>query len=130
MIFGAGPSPYIICASLHKHVSKYKDSNPETAQALLEETYVDDIQYRAESAEELIKFKEESIAIMKQGGFTMHKWHSSIASLESTAAENLVKDSSGDKRMQSPDHKKGPNNVTKILGIQWDKERDLLTNQL
>ena len=91
VIFGAGPSPYFLGATMHKHVSRYKDSNPGTAKALLEVKYVDDIQYRGESAEELIKFKEESIAIMKGGGFTMHKWHSSIASVENDAAEHKVK---------------------------------------
>ena len=63
---------------------------------------------------------------MKEGGFAMHKWHSSIASLGSTAAEDQVKGSSGHKRMQSPGHEKSSNSVAEILGIQWDKERDLL----
>ena len=126
VIYGAGSSPYNLRATMHKHVSRYKDSNPGTAKALLEDTYVDDIQYGGESAEELMKFKEEAIAIMKEGGFTMHKWHSSIASLESTAAEDQVKDSSGGTKRQALSHEKGINSVTKILGIQWDKERDLL----
>ena len=113
VIFGAGPSPYILGATLHKHVSRYMDSNPGTAKALLEDTHVDDIQYGGESAEELMKFKEESIAIMKEGGFTMHKWHSSIASLESTAAEDQAKDRSEGPRRQSISHEKGINSGTK-----------------
>ena len=44
VIFSVGKSPYIIGATLHKHVLRYKDSNPGTARALLEDTYIYDIQ--------------------------------------------------------------------------------------
>jgi len=67
VIFGAGPSPYILGITLHKHVSRYKDSNPETANALLEDTYVDDIQYRGRSAEELVNFKEGLLPSCRRG---------------------------------------------------------------
>ena len=40
VIFSVGKSPYIIGATLHKHVLRYKDSNPGTARALLEDTYI------------------------------------------------------------------------------------------
>ena len=76
VIFGAGPSPYILRATLQKHLSQYKDSHPETAKALLQDTYVDDIQYGGESIEELHKFKREVTMIMTEGGFLLHKWHS------------------------------------------------------
>jgi hypothetical protein len=46
VIFGAAPSPYILGATLQKHVKQFQDEYPETTKALLEETYVDDVQKR------------------------------------------------------------------------------------
>eukprot|EP00794_Sanderia_malayensis_P020997 gene20997-23049_t len=76
VIFGAASSPYILGATLQKHVSDYLTKYPETAKALLLDTYVDDIQYGTDSLQELEKFKVESTEIMNKGGFTLHKWHS------------------------------------------------------
>lgn len=44
VIFGATPSPYILGFTLQKRVRKFEEY-PETAKALLEDTYVDDIQF-------------------------------------------------------------------------------------
>ena len=44
VIFGPGPSPYILGATLKKHVSQYADKYPSTTDELLKNTYVDDVQ--------------------------------------------------------------------------------------
>lgn len=44
VIFVAGPSPYILGATLHKLLSKYQERFPDTTRALLENTYIDDVQ--------------------------------------------------------------------------------------
>ena len=116
VIFGAGPSPYILGATLQKHVSQYKDSHPETAKALLQDTYVDDIQYGGESVEELHKFKREATEIMMEGGFLLHKWHSDIPLFESGMKNNELVN--GDEERV---------HTSKILGIEWDKEKDTLS---
>ena len=43
VIFGSSSSPYILGASIKKHISKYKDNSPKTVLALEEDTYVDDL---------------------------------------------------------------------------------------
>eukprot|EP00795_Rhopilema_esculentum_P015333 gene15334-6554_t len=125
VIFEAGPSPYILGATLQKHVLNYKRSYPGTVNALLKDTYVDDIQYGGDSLEELVRFKEQATKIMKEGRFTLHKWHSNIASLESTAAEKGRQKEEDDIREQMNQHEE-LRNTSKILGIQWDKYKDLL----
>eukprot|EP00795_Rhopilema_esculentum_P000484 gene484-10160_t len=125
VIFGAGPSPYILGATLQKHVLDYIQSYPDTVNALLKETYMDDIQYGGDSLEELVRFKEQATEIMKEGGFTLHKWHSNIASLESTAAEKGRQKEEDDVREQMNQHEE-LRNTAKILGIQWDKDKDQL----
>ena len=123
VIFGATSSPYILGATLQKHVRNYEADYKATAQSLLEDTYVDDIQGGGDTEEEDVAiFKEESTKIMSEGGFSLHKWHSNVEHLtagegshggEETYAKSLV----GNR----------PNNKTKILGTQWDKKEDALT---
>ena len=121
VIFGATSSPYILGATLQKHIKGYEEEFSATAQALMEDTYVDDIQGGGGKEEDAATFKEESIKILSEGGFSLHKWHSNVEHLNSgnqaceevTYAKSLV----GNKGSSE----------TKILGTQWDKKGDTLT---
>ena len=122
VIFGSAPSPYILGATLVKHLSQYKKKYPETIKQLMQNTYVDDVQCVADDEKLLFSFKEEGTKIMAEGGFTLHKWHSNIPALQSTVddqqkmlEETYAKTSFG----TSGDE-------TKILGIQWNKSTDTL----
>eukprot|EP00794_Sanderia_malayensis_P020989 gene20989-23041_t len=115
VIFGAASSPYILGATLQKHVSDYLTKYPETAKALLLDTYVDDIQYGTDSLQELEKFKVESTEIMNKGGFTLHKWHSNVSALETGPVQN---------KEQVLNQEDSQNTTTKILGIPWNKTED------
>ena len=120
VIFGATSSPYILGATLQRHVQDYMKEFTTTAESLLEDTYVDDIQGGGATEEEAAKFKEESIKILSEGAFTSHKRHSNVKNLnseqqaceEETYAKSLV----GNR----------VNSTTKILGTPWDKQRDTL----
>ena len=57
VIFGSGPSSYILGATLQKHVSQYADKYSSTADELLKNTYV---QSGGDCVEELINFKKEA----------------------------------------------------------------------
>ena len=80
--FGSGPSPYILEATLKKHASQYTEKFPDTADKLLNTTYVDDVQSDGDHSDQLIKFKEEATKIMEEVGFHFHKWHSNLPELE------------------------------------------------
>ena len=53
VIFGAGPSPYILGSTLETHIDLFKDIYPETVKALRDDTYVDDVQYGSNVKENL-----------------------------------------------------------------------------
>ena len=108
VIFGSSSSPYILGATIKKHISKYKDTFPKIVLALEEDTYVDDLQAGGETEEELIRFKNESSQILTEAGFQLHKWHSNVNKLESDVEAKS----------------------TKILGIPWNKETDQLSIDL
>ena len=63
-IFGAGPSPYILNATIRKHVGKFSSKYPETTRSLLTDSYVDDIQGGGKKPTDLETFKTEATAIM------------------------------------------------------------------
>ena len=73
VIFGSGPSPYILGATLEKHIAQYEEKYPHTVNELLQNTYVDDVQSGGDGKEELLKFKKEATQIMNEGGFQLHK---------------------------------------------------------
>ena len=125
VIFGATPSPYILGATLQKHVSQYRFDYPETSKALMQDTYVDDIQSGGDSAEALQKFKEEATAIMEEGGFKLHKWHSNIQPLESEPDQEEASSQDQDNlRVVLKDSASA--STSKILGVLWEKKSDAL----
>ena len=115
VIFGSGPSPYILGATLQKHVSQYAEKYPTTTDELLKNTYVDDVQSGGRQKEELLKVKEKAIKIMEEGGFQLHKWHSNIPEVEAplSASGNALAST------VSPAY-------AKILGVPWNKTEDRL----
>ena len=71
VIYGSGPSPFILNTSFQKNVEPFEEEVPETTEALLEDTYVDDIQSGGDYFNELVKFKEESTKIMGADWFEL-----------------------------------------------------------
>ena len=121
IIFGATSSPYILGATLEKHLETY--TMGATIQMLKEDTYVDDIQGGGDSEEDVVRFKTEATKIMGEAGFELHKWHSNTPEVnddtkraEQTHAKALV----GEQTL----------NETKILGLSWDKSQDIMTVSL
>ena len=127
VIFGSGPSSYILGATLQKHVSQYADKYPSTADELLKNTYVDDVQSGGDCVEELISFKKEATRIMEEGGFHLHKWHSNIPELEEPQRiddETLLSQASS---FYAKSVVGTHSQETKILGVPWNKAADTIS---
>ena len=120
VIFGSAPSPYILGATLEKHINQYEEKYPQTVKNLKENTYVDDVQSVCNTVEELLNFKEEATNIMKEGGFKLHKWHSNApVEVDATRSETEVEDPTYAKVIVGTQ-----SSETKILGIPWNTEKD------
>ena len=124
VIFGSGPSPYILGATLKKHFSQYAEKFPSTTDEFLNNTYVDDVQSGGAHSDKLVKFKEEATKIMGEGGFHLHKWHSNLLELEE---HQRLKDdvmspqaSTTYAKLEVGTSPKG----MKILGVPWNKTED------
>ena len=124
VIFGSGPSSYILGATLQKHVSQYADKYPSTADELLKNTYV---QSGGDCVEELINFIKEATWIMEEGGFHLHKWHSNIPELKEPQwidDETLLSQASSTyAKLVVGIHSQ----ETKILGVPWNKAEDTIS---
>ena len=122
VIFGATPSPYILGATLQKHLEGYQSVYPETVQILRDDTYVDDIQGGGDSKKDVVQFKEEATTILAGAGFQLHKWHSNILSVDTDSNEKEEERTYAKTVVGNP-----KTNQTKILGIPWDKSNDCMT---
>ena len=122
VIFGSGPSPYILGATLEKHICQYEEKYPDTVNELLLNTYVDDVQSGGDGKEELLKFKEEATEIMGEGGFQLHKWHSNVPEIEKQS-KNELKIPQANSTYAKLTVGTRPHE-SKILGIPWNKVED------
>lgn len=121
VIFGSAASPYILGATLQKHIDQYKAKYPETVKDLQANTYVDDVQSGGTNVEELVKFKEEATEIMSEGGFHLHKWHTNAPIELDTPSYNEVEEEELSYAKAALETK---GSETKILGIPWDTKTD------
>ena len=81
VIFASGPSPYILGATLKKHVSQYTEKFPDTADVLLNNTYVDDVQSGGDHSDQLIslqrrpqRLRRKVVFISTNGTVTYQSW--------------------------------------------------------
>ena len=84
-MFGASPSPYILAATLDKHVSKYSHTYPDTLRALQEDTYIDEVQKSGNTPDVIGKFKREATTILREGGISLRRWHDNANKQASTS---------------------------------------------
>ena len=108
-------------------MSQYAEMFPSTTDELLNNTYVDDVQSDGDHSNQLMKFKEEAIKIMEEGGFHLHKWHSNLPELEECQrTEDDAVSSQASMTYTKLEVGTSPKE-TKILGVPWNKTEDKLS---
>ena len=117
--FGCVSSPFLLGVTLQEHLSSLEEEYPETVTELKKDLYVDDVITGGSNKEEADKVKEEAKEIFSKGSFTLHKWHSSLPSLEeinqSDMEQTYTKETLGTSAEKS-----------KILGLKSNKVLDTL----
>ena len=107
-IFGAGPSPYILSATIRHHLQKYSDEDAEFVEDVETSLYVDDYISGGNNPEELLQRKEKLQRVFQDGGFCLRKWYSDDPELCKQINEEAT------------------NEQRKVLGVVWEPERDEL----
>ena len=109
LLFGATCSPFILNATLLKHLSLYPNN---TSDMLQRDLYVDNVLTSVDTEEGALDFYMDSRELLSSVGFNLRTWKSNSEQLCNMAARENVLD--GDTE-------------TKILGMRWNANSDILT---
>ena len=81
VIFGCGPSPFLLNGTLKHHLSKYEEDDPDFVQKMKNVLYVDYLASGGNTVKEAYNPYLKARARMMHGGFEMHKWKSNSSEL-------------------------------------------------
>ena len=89
--FGDEASPFLPGATLQHHFEQQGSKFEETVRALKRTLFLQSHANERKCREKLMRFKEESTAILESARFPVHKWESNVKFLESEGMQNPSK---------------------------------------
>ena len=90
LVFGLTQSPFILEANLKVYFHNYLTNHPKVIENISDDMYVDDLTFGGNTLGEVEILKQKCEELLKKGGFSLHKWHSSIPSLENIETTTSV----------------------------------------
>ncbi|GFW07419.1 integrase catalytic domain-containing protein [Trichonephila clavipes] len=120
VLFGLRPSPYLLAATLKHHFKKYKEQYPHTFELLNSSIYVDDLICGQNDVPDALRTTLECLQIFSDAGMSLRKWRSNSKQL------NLLWQQEGVKTEFSETSAIDLRPPTKVLGLAWDPEKDLI----
>ena len=121
-LFGLSPSPFFLGGVIQQHLDKHQQQHPDVVKEINKSLYVDDLVSGGETVGKVRQLKKTSTDIFNDATFQLHKWHSNVPALEveetqpsTSAEETFAKQQLG-----------VPSGQTTLLGLPWDKERDVI----
>eukprot|EP00112_Aurelia_sp_Birch-Aquarium-sp1_P006394 Seg1707.2 transcript_id=Seg1707.2/GoldUCD/mRNA.D3Y31 product="hypothetical protein" protein_id=Seg1707.2/GoldUCD/D3Y31 len=121
-LFGCNQSPFLLCATLEKHLKECEEEFPKEVAKIKQSMYVDDVLLGGASVQEVQHLNEATKEIFDRAKFQLHKWHSNGEVLERDdkidrdLEESFAKQQLGTKESE-----------TKLLGVGWNKQDDTLS---
>ena len=136
--FGVFCSPFLLNATLKKHIEGYSTQDGDICSKILNSLYADDINSGAHTVEETIELYKKSKQFMKEGRFNLRKWRSN----SDKVTKEVMNDSALDVSKVMPESlllgedETYPKLTTKklsakayedkVLGIPWNSDADEL----
>ena len=74
VVFGVTSSPFLLNATLLKHITSYEREDPEFVNWMLRSLYVDDLSLSLDDVDKAFELYLKSRKRMAQGGFNLRKW--------------------------------------------------------
>ena len=102
VMFGATSSPFILNATLNKHLTQSTD---QVSMDMLRNLYVDDLASGTNNDGSAVNYYQEARSKMSPVGFNLRSWSSNSPGVQHLAAKDQVLDTSPTK---------------KVLGMVWD----------
>ncbi|GFW28513.1 integrase catalytic domain-containing protein [Trichonephila clavipes] len=120
VLFGLRPSPYLLATTLKHHFKKYREQYPHTFELLNSSIYVDDLICCQNDVPDALRTTLECLQIFSDAGMLLRKWRSNSKQL------NLLWQQEGVKTESSETSAIDLRPPTKVLGLAWDPENDLI----
>ncbi|GFX40141.1 integrase catalytic domain-containing protein [Trichonephila clavipes] len=120
VLFGLRPSPYLLAATSKHHFKKCKEQYPHTFELLNSSIYVDDLICGQNDVPDALRTTLQCLQIFSNAGMLLRKWRSNSKQL------NLLWQQEGVKTESSETSAIDLRPPTKVLGLAWDPENDLI----
>eukprot|EP00731_Ephydatia_muelleri_P035515 Em0131g2a len=136
VVFGVSASPFLLNATIRRHVEKYKDEDPQFVDKFNRSIYVDDLTFGAKTEDEALELFTKSRLCMDKAGFTLRQFVSNSLDLQARVSpqeyqasvpcgeaiacedESYTKNTLGE-RLDHPE-------CVKVLGVKWKPVDDAL----
>ena len=135
VVFGVSSSPFLLNAVIQHHLHQYSDRDPEFVRTMIEGFFVDDLVMSCKNTATAFEFYDKAKNRMSEGGFRLRKWKTSDKALGEAIANN-ERGWNEDACVDSQDGcsyaketlgvSKDLGKKTKVLGVPWDSEVDML----
>lgn len=122
--YGLKSSPFVSIRCLHQLASDEESRYPRAAKLLRENSYVDDLNGGADTLEDALHLRDELVSLMDSAGYELRKWSSN----EPNLLDGLPTDHLETLRSFDPDM--DGSGLIKVLGVQWEPERDVFTYRI
>ena len=137
VVFGVASSPFLLNATLQKHINAYKSTDPKIVENLLQSLYVDDLNSGADNTPEALQQYSRVKEITHQGGFNMRKWKTNCPELAQVIRETENEVSSTQNATTTETTMSYAKQVLgsqpddeKVLGVTWNNFSDTLVFRL
>lgn len=112
VVFGASPSPFLLAATIRKHLKQYEIEQPQVVETLRESLYVDDFIASSRSVEEADHVTAAAKQILSTAGMDLCKWMTNSHELEKKWEEGTT-DHTGTRDTRSRAQSVGPSVETR-----------------
>lgn len=111
VLFGASSSPFILNATLKKHLDQFDDP---VATQMKTDIYVDNLVSGVDTQNDALQYFHQARHLMSPVGFNLRTWTSNSPNVRSLTAQQGLQDKDAE---------------TKVLGLHWNPTTDTLTYQ-
>ena len=137
VVFGVSASPFLLNATIRKHVEGYRDRDHSFVEKFNRSIYVDDLTFGGKTEAEAFELYEKSKRCLSQAGFILRKFMSNSPALQARMSsqetneiqvpqreavtcddESYTKNTLGE-RLELPE-------CVKVLGVKWKPTEDIL----
>ena len=121
-LFGLGPSPFSLGGVIEQHLDIWSHKQPEIVREIKKNLYADDLISVGTTVSKAREKKNAATEIFADAAFELHKWHSNVAELESTEADQAADQTFAKQQLGT-----SSSGESSLLGLKWDKLRDSLS---